>query len=361
MNPLIQQISKNIFQLNTIRTKPYSRLILSGDNAGWSLDWDMRELSKIAHKIGITVVDSKWKDSLVPQSIFIASQFFLLDDKWLSTKHRIGFSYFHGLPNSGVPEFDNVYKSLCKHHDQISRIQASHIQMRDVILQTGIDPKKVFLIPIGIDTVYFPFRTKESQKHFRNKLNIPQSAFVVGSFQKDGNGWDEGLEPKLIKGPDVFLSSIKRLKEQIPELYVLLSGPARGFIKAGLEEMKVPYSHFFLESYPQIGELFQSLDLYLVTSRQEGGPKAILESMASGVPIISTRVGQATDLINQGQNGWLADVEDWQTIAETAKNVYQMDDKSLSTILANGRTTAEMNSYDAIIPLWGDFFDGFIT
>ena len=41
----------------------------------------------------------------------------------------------------------------------------------------------------------------------RRVLGLPASAFVVGSFQKDGVGWGEGLEPKLIKGPDVLLAA----------------------------------------------------------------------------------------------------------------------------------------------------------
>ena len=42
----------------------------------------------------------------------------------------------------------------------------------------------------------------------------------------------------------------------------------------------------------------------------EGGPRAALEAMATGVPLVSTRVGQAADLVRHGENGWLADVDD---------------------------------------------------
>ncbi|MBE3139889.1 MAG: glycosyltransferase family 4 protein [Thermoplasmata archaeon] len=233
--------------------------------------------------------------------------------------------------------------------------------MREAILQTSIEPAKVFLIPIGVNLDFFPLGSAETKIAARQKLNIPQSAFVIGSFQKDGVGWGEGLEPKLVKGPDVFLASIKELKAQIPELYVLLSGPARGYMKAGLDAMQVPYSHFYLDSYPQIGELFKALDLYLVTARQEGGPKAILESMASGVPIISTRVGQATDLIQHGQNGWLVEVEDSLEIASWAVRVRDLDQSTLAAHILRGRATAETNSYTAQLPLWEKFMEGFVA
>ncbi len=339
---------------------PYSRLIIGGDNAGWVLDWEMREVSKIALQLGVRVLDSSWRNIAANQSLFLADQFFLRDDAWLDINHRIGFSYFHGLPNMGEPVFDQIYATLAKHHDRVSRIQASHIQMRDVILQTGINPEKIFLIPIGINLDFFPFYDMKIKNRMRDELNIPQSAFVVGSFQKDGNGWAEGLEPKLVKGPDVFLSVIGKLKTYIPELHVLLSGPARGYVKAGLEGMSVPYSHVYLNSYPEIGKLYQALDLYLVTSRQEGGPKAVLESMASGVPIVSTRVGQAMDLIQHGQNGWLTEVLDVEAMADLALSIYNIDKYALEPILMRGRVTAESNCYSAQVPLWKKFMEGFV-
>ena len=45
-----------------------------------------------------------------------------------------------------------------------------------------------------------------------------------------GVGWGDGLEPKLIKGPDVLLQTVALLRQRIPELFVLLSGPARGYV-----------------------------------------------------------------------------------------------------------------------------------
>src|SRR4030042_5423029 len=119
--------------------------------------------------------------------------------------------------------------------------------MRDLVLASGIAPEKVFLIPIAINLSFFPVQTEESRRQARAQLGLPESAVVIGSFQKDGNGWGEGLEPKLIKGPDVFLKTISILKESISELFILLSGPARGYVKKGLEELKVPYKHVYFK------------------------------------------------------------------------------------------------------------------
>ena len=60
-----------------------------------------------------------------------------------------------------------------------------------------------------------------------------------------------------------------------------------------------------MNSYKEIADFYNALDLYIVSSREEGGPKAIVESMASGVPLVSTNVGMASDFINDNKNGCL--------------------------------------------------------
>jgi glycosyltransferase involved in cell wall biosynthesis len=360
MLPVMKSVLKTGVRTLSANWKPYSRLILAGDNVGWSLDWDMRELRNTASRLEIRTVSRLWNHCATPQAIFLAGQFFLTNEDWLAIPHRIGFSYFHGLPNTGDKSFDAVYAGLCRNHNHIARIQVSHSQMRDAVLQTGIDPAKVHLIPIGINLSYFHYRDMQLRHKQRNSLGIPESAFVIGSFQKDGNGWGEGLEPKLIKGPDIFVQTIEALKESIPELFVLLTGPARGYVKAGLERLKIPYRHLFLKDYPDVGQIFPALDLYLVTSRQEGGPKAVLESMASGVPLVTTRVGQAMDIVKHGQNGWMVDIEDIDGLAHWAKYVHQNQGHALDVILQNGYQTTVENSYEAQIPQWREFMKGFV-
>lgn len=361
MKLFLENVAKGIIRMASSNWKPYSRLILYGDKAGWSLDWDMRELATISRRLGVQLTHPIWKHAAVPQSYFFASQFFLADDVWMRyLPGRIGFSYFHGLPNTGDELMDRVYKGLRTHHARITRVQVTHTEMQEVVLGTGIDPSKVFFIPIGINLNFFPLRSEEKKRRKREVLGIPQNAFVVGSFQKDGVGWGEGLEPKLVKGPDIFLSTIRILKDKIPELYVLLTGPSRGYVKRGLEEMGVPYKHAFYKDYPEVGGMFAALDLYIVSSRQEGGPKAILESMASGVPLVTTRVGQAMDLVKHGENAWITNVEDVDALAALALNVYGMGSETLAPILKNARATAETNSYDAQTELWRGFMKGYV-
>ena len=105
----------------------------------------------------------------------------------------------------------------------------------------------------------------ESEK-IKIKLGIPKDSHLIGSFQKDGTGWGNGLEPKLIKGPDIFLKVVSALKQKYSELAVLLTGPARGFVKNGLRDMNIDYYHFKLDDYSQISNFYSVLDLYIISS-----------------------------------------------------------------------------------------------
>ena len=195
------------FMLATFLRKlpPFSCLNLLADSENWVLYWEMREIGRICRReFGIKIIPYQLGRHLSRQCFFFASQFFLLTPDWFSLNGRIATSFFHGLPGTGFPEFDLIHKNLQKYHSRIHRIQVSHSQMEEILCEEGIPKEKVFRIPIGINLSYFTPQNAQLKRQARKSLGIPQSAVVVGSFQKDGKGWGEGLEPKLIKGPDVW-------------------------------------------------------------------------------------------------------------------------------------------------------------
>ena len=122
---------------------------------------------------------------------------------------------------------------------------------------------------------------------------------------------------------------------------MLLSGPARGFIKQGLDTLGVSYRHEVIPHYWDIISLYHCLDIYLISSREEGGPKAILESLAAAVPLVSTKVGMAPDVIEHGENGLLAEIEDIDTLAGHAASLignpdlrYRLVNHGLDSVLS---------------------------
>lgn len=340
--------------------RPYSRIFLVSDSDHWVVSWEMKAVGHVAKKLGKQLAPSSLLPFMDRQCVFLGSHFdLLLNKKWFHTSCRLATAYFHGRPGTGNREFDICFENLQRHKEQICRIQVSHTEMRDIVLLSGIDSNKVHLIPIGINPSYFTEQTPELRFSAREKFDIPQQAFIIGSFQKDGMGWGEGMEPKLIKGPDIFIETLSQLKPKIPNLFVLLSGPARGYVKSELDKLNIPYKHCFLRDYKRIRELYHCLDLYVVASREEGGPKSILESMACGIPLVTTRVGQAMDIVRHGENGWMVEIDDVRGLVASVEHILYHPEQVANVKIA-AFSTAKAHAYDAQIPLWSRFFDGFV-
>lgn len=342
--------------------EPHSRLFLGREAAGWVLSYEARQLARIATGFGVQLGPEGWIKGVSDQSVFHLSQFTLLLHDFERHGNRLGFAYFHGRPGTlGMPEFDACFETLRRRHEDIDRVQVTNRVLEELLLETGIAPEKVHRIPIGIDVETFPLRGSTSRADARRSLGLPESAFVAGSFQKDGVGWGDGLEPKLIKGPDVLLAAAERLRERIPELTFLLTGPSRGYVKAGLERLDIPYSHVLLPDVDAVAHAYQAIDVCLVTSRDEGGPRAVLEAMATGVPLVTTRVGQGADLVRHGENGWMVEVEDVEGIVMWTVHVADAQANDLDRVLRAGRTTAEENSYKSLRPRWRELLLGFVA
>jgi len=349
-----------VLRARTTRWPEASRLILASDGQGWVLDELTEALLATAHRLGIRACKGdRWQRHSRHQCVFWASQFSLLTDEWYRNQHRIGTAVFHGLPGTGVREFDEVFAQLERHRDRVWRVQVTHEAMREAVLGAGIAPEAIHKIPIGIDARQFRPPTAEERSGVRAELGLGPDAFVLGSFQKDGVGWGEGNDPKWIKGPDVFAEVCGRLRGEISGLTVLLTGPARGYLKNRLRDLDIPYVHRLLQHPAEVARYYAALDTYLVASRQEGGPKAVLESMACGVPLVSTRVGQATELVDDGRNGFLAEVEGVDELAEAVRRI-AVRGVDRDGLVEEGRHTAEANDYRAQDPLWADFFGGWV-
>jgi glycosyltransferase involved in cell wall biosynthesis len=228
--------------------------------------------------------------------------------------------------------------------------------MEELVLAAGVAPERVFRIPLGIDLENFPLGDAGRQAEARATLGLPESAFVVGSFQKDGVGWGEGLEPKLIKGPDVLVRVLGEVQAAAPELFVLLTGPSRGYVRGELERLGIPHRHLLARSREELARAYHALDVCLVASRQEGGPKAVLESMAAGVPLVCTRVGQAADLVEHGVNAALVAVEDVEALTEWTLRAR----KEGPAWRTAGRTTAEAYAHDRLDERWAALLEGFV-
>jgi glycosyltransferase involved in cell wall biosynthesis len=335
---------KNILW-RTIR-KPYSRLyyVIERVPVDWSIKWDGKYITENLNaqrllKARSTITQEGIKDQIIhfgSVNTFLTSEGFQIPKK----PNKYVLTWFHVMPNHPRIKYAKEAQKF------IDSIHTASIITKENLIEIGIPEEKIVVIPLGVDLKLFkPTSLIEKQK-IKEKLGIPKDKLVIGSFQKDGLGWGEGLEPKWVKGPDTFVNVVDEMETTFP-IFILLLGPARGYIKRELAKRNIPYKHVFLRNYLEIPEYYNTLDLYIVASRVEGGPKAILESMATGVPVISTKVGMAAEIIKEGKNGFLAEIDDVASLSEKASSI--IENKSLANkIVNNALDTIKKYSWEEI-------------
>lgn len=254
-------------------------------------------------------------------------------------------TWFHFVPDN------ERNKNIIKGQSHLNFIHASCNITRNKLVDFGVNPAKIIVIPLGVDLSLFKPALPGERQKLKEELGIPANKIVIGSFQKDGVGWGKGLEPKLVKGPDIFVKVVEKLAKHYP-VFVLLVGPARGYVKKELAERNIPYKSLgFLDNVAQVAKYYNALDLYLITSRIEGGPKAILESMASKVPVVSTKVGMVPDVIENGKEALLADVGNVDQIVSQAKAIIENQELK-SRLIHNGFLKARQYSWEKIAELY---------
>ena len=208
---------------------------------------------------------------------------YLDSKKVLCTIHHIDFEKFDSKEEKNFYERDEFVDE----YHVISEITKNQL--------SKLTDKKISVAPFWIDeSTFFNIKNKEQ---LRKKYEIPQEAFIIGSFQRDTEGFDLKT-PKLSKGPDIFFEIVKEKVRENNNTEVLLAGTRRQYLINLFKENNIPYYYFEMASYKELNELYNLLDLYIVSSRVEGGPRSIFESAITKTPIISTNVGYASEILS---------------------------------------------------------------
>lgn len=287
--------------MRLFKTRKQRQLVYLIENAEWAIKWVgyyiTRNLpSSLSPLTAIT--DKRMKKKILHYGS--ANLFFWEDGyKIPPTSNRVVVTWFH--VTSGDRRLEHIPLAM-KH---IDILHTSCTITANVLIEHGAMKEKTTVIPLGVDTERFKPPSEQEYDNIRNRLGIPKDSICIGSFQKDGVGWGEGFEPKMIKGPDILCDVLEQLNKEFP-IYVLLTGPARGYVKDRLQKSSIPFTHHYLKSYLDIVDYYKALDLYIVSSRAEGGPMTILEAMACGVPLVTTNVGMVPDIILDSINGFVA-------------------------------------------------------
>lgn len=311
---LIQYLPRDIWRFGShiLNIPNHKGLAYFTPNANWATDWVGRYVVEQARLAGLNAFTTSTPQLLSDYLLHYADlgSFLANIDKPHNRRNKIVATIFHGYLDGDNKQLIVKVEKFIRMSNKLEAVVTASRIMQSRLTDWLPAQMPVYCLPIGVDGSKFQPASPLEKSKLRSDMNIPLDAFCIGSFQKDGEGWGAGNQPKLIKGPDVFLDTVAQLHSIVPNLFVILTAPARGYVINGLKKCGIPYIHHILDNYFDVARYYQLLDCYLVASREEGGPKAILESMASGVPLVSTCVGMAPDIICDGINGRLCEVED---------------------------------------------------
>ncbi len=205
----------------------------------------------------------------------------LLQKKVVCTIHHFDHDKFDDREFKDLDEYVDVYHIITKKSEKFLR---------------EISNKKYFYSPFWIDSKKFFYIN--DKKDLRKNFGFNQDDYLIGSFQRDTEGSDN-KSPKMEKGPDNFVKIVKTLSDEHKNLKVVLTGKRRNYVISELENRNILYKYLPMTNIENLNKLYNTLDLYIVASRVEGGPQSILECALTQTPVISTDVGIANKILNQ--------------------------------------------------------------
>lgn len=168
----------------------------------------------------------------------------------------------------------------------------------------GIPPERIHLIPNAFRQAAAPFSRVEA----RRQLGIGHDDFLAG--------WVGRVTRE--KGGDVFVDALLAMGRDAPAAVILGDGSERPALEAKASAAGSPLR--WLGTVEGAGALFRAFDVFVLSSRTEGTPIALLEAMSAGIAVIATPVGGVPDVIGEGE-GWLVPSENPQALAAALRAV----------------------------------------
>jgi glycosyltransferase involved in cell wall biosynthesis len=138
------------------------------------------------------------------------------------------------------------------------------------------------------------------------------------------------------KGLDVIIEALKGLDVHVrPQLTVAGDGNARFELERRVAESGLEDDVRFIGWYDRanIPDLYRDADMFVLPSRHEGMSNALLEAMASGLPVIATRIAGNEELVSHDETGLLVPVEDASALSEAMARLTK--DSSLRRRIGN--------------------------
>jgi glycosyltransferase involved in cell wall biosynthesis len=223
----------------------------------------------------------------------------------------------------GKQILDYIKKSDAYYHILSSR-------SRNYLISHGFRADKIVRIPNAIDINKFrpaPEKRPDPAKPERDIVCVARMSFPKG-IDVLLHAWY-----RMLNEPGEWRSQLK------PRLLIAGGGELEDPIKRIAKELEIEDSVVFLGTVKDVIPLVQGAWSFVLPSRWEGMPNALLEAMACEVPCISTRVSGSEDIIENGVNGLLVEPEQPAELAGALRRVIEDPDfaqglaeKGLATI-----------------------------
>jgi glycosyltransferase involved in cell wall biosynthesis len=166
------------------------------------------------------------------------------------------------------------------------------------------------VVPLGFDLAPFAAVDDAARSEARRSLDVPAGVPVVTTVGR----------LTAIKQHHLFLDVVRRLAADYPTLVAVIAGDGemRGELEAAAQQLGIAQHVRFLGWRRDLATIYAATDVFLLTSRNEGTPVALIEAMATGVPGVSTDVGGVGDVITSEAVGLMAPFDDAAGLAAAA-------------------------------------------
>jgi len=224
-----------------------------------------------------------------------------------------------------------VERVLGRRTDRLIAVSPSEAEF--VVRERLARADRVRTIPNGIDLAYEP---PPLDPPLRRRCGIPDDAPVVGTVAR--------LVPQ--KAPEVFVHACAAVARSHPDVHFVLvgSGPLQSELDAAVATSVLAGRFHQISELRDAASALGELDVFVMTSRFEGGPYAPLEAMRAGVPVVLTDVVGNRDVVVPGESGLLAPDGDADAIGRAVACV--LGDDAIRTRLVAGATARLAGAFD---------------
>ena len=245
---------------------------------------------------------------------------------------------FGGLPGSTRL----LYRVLYRHADRV--ICQTTAMAKDLAGELGIPEERLAVLPNPVDVEAIRAAAEDDPAEW----TWPESSFpgphllAVGRLSRE-------------KGFDLLLRAMVTVREQFPQadLVIAGAGPEEAALKALRRELGLEASVRFAGHIDRPSACFPGASVFVLSSRHEGLPNALLEAVACGLPIVALPASEGVVDLLRGQPGaWLAPEISSEALAGsliTALKVLQPGQRFAHSFIEKFRFDRAIHAYEDLI------------